>query len=266
MTKKERWRPIMNETILKADNISISFGGLKAVDSVSFEIQKGEIMGLIGPNGAGKTTIFNLITQFYKLDEGSICFLGNDLSKFKPHQIIEKGVARTFQNVELFKSMTVLENLLVGQHSEINYNIFQGVIRTKKVKEEEQIAIERAMEVLKILEIEDYAYFYAGHLPYGVQKLVELGRALVSGPKLIILDEPAAGMNDTETKEFAKKIQFVKEKFDLTILLIEHDMSLVMSICNTIMVLNFGKKIAEGTPKEISSNSEVIKAYLGEEV
>lgn len=256
----------MSESILEAKNISISFGGLKAVDSVSFEIQKGEILGLIGPNGAGKTTIFNLITQFYKLDEGEICFLENDLTKLKPHEVIEKGVARTFQNVELFKSMTVLDNLLVGQHSEIDYNIIQGIFRTKKVKKEEEEVRKEAIELLEILGIEQYKDFYAGHLPYGVQKLVELARALVSEPKLIILDEPAAGMNDTETKEFAEKIHFVKEKFDLTILLIEHDMSLVMSICDRIMVLNFGKKIAEGSPEEVSSNSEVIKAYLGEEV
>ena len=256
----------MNEAVLEAKDISISFGGLKAVDKVSFEINNGEIMGLIGPNGAGKTTIFNLITQFYKLDEGEIFFIGDDITKLRPHNIIKKGISRTFQNVELFKSMTVMDNLLVGQHSIIDYNIVQGIFRTKKVKEEEKKAREKAYEILKILGIEEYALFYASHLPYGIQKLVELGRALVSNPKLIILDEPAAGMNDVETKEFSKKILQVKENFDLTILLIEHDMSVVMSICDRVIVLNFGKRIAYGTPEEIQSNPEVIKAYLGEEV
>lgn len=256
----------MNEAIFEAKDISISFGGLKAVDKVSFEINKGEIMGLIGPNGAGKTTIFNLITQFYKLDEGEIHFIGDDITKLKPHNIIKKGISRTFQNVELFKSMTVMDNLLVGQHSITDYNIVQGIFRTKKVKEEEKKAREKAYEVLKILGIEEYALFNASNLPYGIQKLVELGRALVSNPKLIILDEPAAGMNDVETKEFSKKILQVKENFDLTILLIEHDMSVVMSICDRVIVLNFGKRIAYGTPEEIQSNPEVIKAYLGEEV
>lgn len=256
----------MNEAILEAKDISISFGGLKAVDKVSFEINNGEIMGLIGPNGAGKTTIFNLITQFYKLDEGGIFFIGDDITKLRPHNVIKKGISRTFQNVELFKSMTVMDNLLVGQHSIIDYNIVQGIFRIKKVKEEEKKAREKAYEILKILGIEEYALFYASHLPYGIQKLVELGRALVSNPKLIILDEPAAGMNDVETKEFSKKILQVKENFDLTILLIEHDMSVVMSICDRVIVLNFGKRIAYGTPEEIQSNPEVIKAYLGEEV
>ncbi len=256
----------MGNTLLAVEDISISFGGLKAVDKLSFEINKGEIYGLIGPNGAGKTTVFNLISQFYKPDSGKVVFDGKNISKLKVHQVIDEGITRTFQNVELFKNMTVKDNLMVGYHNGIKYGTLASILKLPKVKKQEEDIEEKIVSILKFLGIEEYKDFYVLNLPYGVQKLVELGRALISNPKLLILDEPAAGMNDIETKELGDRILKIRDEQDVTVLLVEHDMALVMKICDRITAINFGEKIAEGTPKEIQSNPTVIKAYLGEEV
>jgi len=256
---------MMKEPILECKNLSISFGGLKAVDSVSLKVNKGEVYGLIGPNGAGKTTLFNMITKFYECDSGEIIFDGENLSKEKNYNIIKKGLVRTFQNVELFKGMTLLENILVGQHTETKYSMLHGIIRSKKYRETEKAILDRAMEILEFLNIEQYAQFYPSQLPYGIQKSAELARALVLNPKMVILDEPAAGMNNLETEQLGKQINRLREELGITVFMIEHDMKLVMNICDRITVLNFGKKIAEGSPDEIKNNKNVIEAYLGGE-
>jgi len=254
-------------SLLKVQNLSISFGGLKAVDSLDFEVPQNTIYGLIGPNGAGKTTVFNCISRFYTPDEGSVMFYpdGNevDLLKLKVHEVVSKKMVRTFQNVELVKMMTVMDNLLIGLHHEIKTNFFQEALGLAKLKE--KMYHDRAREVLKFLGLEKIENEIAGAQAYGVQKLIELGRTLMSEPKLIILDEPAAGMNHTETEALAVLIRRIRDELGISVLLVEHDMALVMKICEKLCVISFGKKIAEGTPEEIQNNKEVQAAYLGGE-
>lgn len=250
--------------ILKVENLSISFGGLKAVDNLSFEVEENSIHALIGPNGAGKTTVFNCISRFYTPDEGKLNFQSNiNLLNYKVHQVIAIGLARTFQNVELFKNMTVLDNLILGQHSVTKGGLISQGLNLPWVKKEEERIREKALGIMDFLGIRGLENQIGTSQPYGIQKLIELGRALISEPKLIILDEPAAGMNPAETEELAKLIKKIRDKFGITILLVEHDMSLVMEISDRICVINFGKKIAEGTPKEIQNNPAVQEAYLG---
>ena len=255
---------------LKVENLSIAFGGLKAVDDLSFHINEGEIYGLIGPNGAGKTTVFNCITQFYKPDNGKVIFksINNEdinLVEKETHNIIKLGLVRTFQNVELIKDLSLLENLLIGAHISYNTGLFGNAFRTKKAKKEEAENIEKAIKILKFLGIENKKYELAGGQPYGVLKKIELGRTLMSNPKLIILDEPAAGLNDTETLDLSKLIKCIRDEYKCNILLVEHDMRLVMDICDRICAISFGRKLAEGTPKEIQTNKDVQEAYLGKD-
>jgi branched-chain amino acid transport system ATP-binding protein len=257
-----------NDTILKIEDLSISFGGLKAVDNLSFDIKNKEIFGLIGPNGAGKTTVFNCITQFYRPNTGKVLFNTEqgediDLVGLPVHKIIRLGLARTFQNVELIRELTVIDNLLVGAHINFKTGFVAHAFKTPKARREEQAFREKAIEILEFLNLGDFKNALVGGLPYGIMKKVELGRVLMSDPKLIILDEPAAGLNDTETDVLADTIHQIRDKFNCSILLVEHDMRLVMSICDRICAISFGKKLAVGTPKEIQSNKDVQEAYLG---
>ena len=254
----------MANTVLKTNNISIVFGGLHAVEDFSIEIKEGELVGLIGPNGAGKTTVFNMLTGVYTPTSGTVELMGEDVTKLSPHVRVKKGIARTFQNIRLFKRMSVLENVKVAANVNMDYSIFDGIFKTKKYWAQEDKATEEAMEILEVLGLAEYKDQEAQNLPYGKQRKLEIARALASKPSLLCLDEPAAGMNPIETEELMETIKIVREKFNTTVLLIEHDMKLVMGICERIKVINFGKEIAEGTPAEIQANEEVIKAYLGE--
>ena len=254
----------MAETVLKASNLSIVFGGLRAVDNFNIEIKEGELVGLIGPNGAGKTTVFNMLTGVYVPTEGTVELRGKDVTTMVPHKRVNIGISRTFQNIRLFKRMSVLENVKVSSNIHMNYGLFAGIFKTKKYWEQENKATEEALEILEVLGLKEYANEQAQNLPYGKQRKLEIARALASHPAIICLDEPAAGMNPTETEELMETIKIVREKFNTAVLLIEHDMKLVMGICEWITVLSFGKVIATGTPDEIKNNKEVITAYLGE--
>jgi len=254
----------MAETVLKASNLSIVFGGLRAVDNFNIEIKEGELVGLIGPNGAGKTTVFNMLTGVYVPTEGTVELRGKNVTTMVPHKRVNIGISRTFQNIRLFKRMSVLENVKVSSNIHMNYGLFAGIFKTKKYWEQENKATEEALEILEVLGLKEYANEQAQNLPYGKQRKLEIARALASHPAIICLDEPAAGMNPTETEELMETIKIVREKFNTAVLLIEHDMKLVMGICEWITVLSFGKVIATGTPDEIKNNKEVITAYLGE--
>ena len=250
--------------MLDVKNLSISFGGLKAVDDFSITIEKGQLYGLIGPNGAGKTTIFNLLTGVYKPDGGRILLDGKDITGNKAIQINQAGIARTFKNIRLFKELSVLDNVKVGLHNHHKYSTLSGILRLPSYYKVEKEMDERAMELLKVFDLDKEFDYKASNLPYGKQRKLEIARALATEPKLLLLDEPAAGMNPNETAELMKTIRFVRDHFDMTVLLIEHDMKLVSGICERLTVLNFGHMLAEGPTSEVLSNPEVIKAYLGE--
>lgn len=253
----------MSNVLLDIQSITMQFGGLKAVDAFSFQILEGQLAGLIGPNGAGKTTVFNMLTGVYKPTSGDILLKNSSLTKLRPFEISHLGVTRTFQNIRLFKNLTVLENILIATHQHITYGLLDSVFLTKKFQQQEEEHLENAMSLLKIFQLEGKADELASSLPYGQQRKLEIIRALATKPKLILLDEPAAGMNHSETHELMHTIAEIRNKFNLTILLIEHDMKLVMGICENIAVLDHGVKIEEGAPQIIQNSKKVIEAYLG---
>lgn len=252
--------------LLDLDNVSIVFGGLRAVSNLSMHIDEHELIGLIGPNGAGKTTAFNLITGVYVPTEGDITFNGVRINGKKSYQVTQLGMARTFQNIRLFSELPVIDNVKIAYHMHIGYNLPEAIFRIRKYVQEENEVTKKAMELLTIFHLEDHAYDLAKNLPYGAQRRLEIARALATEPKLLLLDEPAAGMNPQETKELMEMIRWLRDHFHLAILLIEHDMGLVMGVCQRIYVLEYGLCIASGTPDEIRRNKRVIEAYLGEEV
>ena len=248
--------------MLKVENLCLSFEGLKAVNDVTMHIEKGKVTALIGPNGAGKTTTFNLIAGFYKPDSGKVILDGEDITGLRSFKICEKGIGRTYQVIKLFGGMSVLENVLVGMHSRMKYGFWANVLRTKKSAAEEKAAHEKAMDLLKLMGLDTYASLPASSLAYGQQRRLEIARALASDPKLLLLDEPAAGMNSTEKMELNERIRQIID-MGITVLIVEHDMAMVMNIADKIFVLNSGSLLAEGTSEEISSNEAVIEAYLG---
>lgn len=252
--------------LLKVDNVSMVFGGLRAVSNLSMNIDEGELIGLIGPNGAGKTTAFNMITGVYTPTEGKVYFNGQQSSGKKSYQVTQMGMARTFQNIRLFSELSVIDNVKIAYNMHVTYNLADAIVRDGKYLSEEEFITQKAMDLLKIFHLEEEAHEVAKNLPYGKQRRLEIARALATEPKLLLLDEPAAGMNPQETKELMEMIRWIRKEFNLSILLIEHDMGLVMGVCERIYVLEYGMKIAEGTPEEIKHNKRVIEAYLGEEV
>ncbi len=250
--------------ILETRKLGITFGGLVAVSDFNIKVFKGELVGLIGPNGAGKTTVFNMLTGVYKPTEGSVLLEGHVLNGKKTHQFVAAGVARTFQNIRLFKQMTVLENVLAAFTKDVKYNMLDSLFRTPRFWKTEKELKEKAMDLLSIFNLQDKADYIAANLPYGQQRKLEIARALATDMKLLLLDEPAAGMNPTETAELLDCITTIRNRFGIAILLIEHDMSLVMNICERIQVIDYGITIAEGLPEDIAKNPKVIAAYLGQ--
>lgn len=251
--------------LLEVRDLSIQFGGLKAVEKVSFDVEKNQIVGLIGPNGAGKTTVFNLLTNVYHPNQGSVSVEGKSAVGKKTYQAVSNGLARTFQNIRLFKQMTVLDNVKVGFSESKRYGLLSGILRLPSFWKQELADDEEARKLLRLFEMEDAADMTAGNLPYGRQRKLEICRAMATHPKVLLLDEPAAGMNPTETQELMDTISKIMRNFDISILLIEHDMKLIMGICQKIVVLDYGMVIAQGTPAEVRSNKRVIGAYLGSE-
>lgn len=252
-------------SVLKAVNLGIAFGGLKAVQHFNIDIGEGELVGLIGPNGAGKTTVFNLLTGVYKPTEGEFFLFGQKLNGRKTHEIVAAGIARTFQNIRLFKQMTVLDNVLISFTPKVKYGLGSAFFRSARYYDAENDIHEKAMDLLKVFNLQDKADWVAENLPYGQQRKLEIARALATDMKMLLLDEPAAGMNPTETAELLECINIIRSRFNIAILLIEHDMSLVMNICERIVVIDYGEVIAEGRPEEIAHNPKVIAAYLGEQ-
>lgn len=251
--------------LLETINLGIQFGGLKAVDNLNLKIEKGQLYGLIGPNGAGKTTVFNLLTGVYRPTSGEFFFDGQEIKKSTPVLLNKLGIARTFQNIRLFNELSVLDNVRVGFSNSIKYNMFEGICRVGRYRKQEKEYKKKAMELLEVFDLDKESRVIASNLPYGKQRKLEIARAMATNPKLLLLDEPAAGMNPNETAELMETIRFVRDKFDMTILLIEHDMKLVSGICEELTVLNFGTVLAQGKTADVLNDPKVITAYIGED-
>lgn len=254
-----------NKPILVAKNICITFGALKAVDNFNLEIKPRELVGLIGPNGAGKTTIFNILTGVYNSTSGEYTFNGEKVTKMATSKLVRRGLARTFQNIRLFKYLSVADNVIAAYNFHMKYGVFSGMLRLPKFWKEEKEARTKALELLKIFNLDKYADMHAGNLPYGEQRKLEIARAMATNPKILLLDEPAAGMNPKETEDLMNTIKLIRDKFGIAILLIEHDMKLVLGICERLIVLNYGTILASGEPSEVINNPKVVEAYLGKE-
>lgn len=250
-------------TLFQANDVAVQFGGIRAVDGVSFSVEAGKVFTIIGPNGAGKTTLFNLISRIYDPAQGSLIFGGTDITRIAPHRVAALGIARTFQNIELFEHATVLQNLLLGRHAHRKSNLISEIFFTPSVRRMEVEHRERAEEIIDFLDLEHYRDSLIAGLPYGVRKVVELGRALCSEPKLLLLDEPSSGLNTEETEDMAFWIHDIKNDLGITVLMVEHDMALVSEVSDEVLALNYGRVLATGTPREVQEHPEVVKAYLG---